>query len=426
MEDFQDMTILQIRKRLNELNAFVPSSVTRKQDLIDKLVEAIQKQQQPERNPPKRSVSPISSFQRQKTEPAFSRNSIPQAQAVSPPRRVGAIPYNPSSIKLSNQKTDVFRQRMEAAFPSEEKESLEVKSSSATLIKESLSQIGTFIGILLAILFAAYLVKVYMAKPIFCGEGIYENCIKCPEHAICKGGSMSCEPGFERDRTACVEDEKVKKKAYTRLWELESYVISQATHKWLETRTEFMIDFEDYSRQFLETEEGLIVSRLKELIKAKVSLKIDSLDDPLKLIIHAKKPFLGLYAQIIEFLQDHKYSLTIGLLISLFFIYKYICYRQRKVLLQQARKMYEMISSQIKANVDDTLEHGVMESTIKSDIENQLGKSLTRKLWPIIEELRRKDKNVCKFEMIVSGRPRILWQWKEEVKPVIGNKMKYF
>eukprot|EP00358_Blepharisma_japonicum_P006148 CAMPEP_0202942680 /NCGR_PEP_ID=MMETSP1395-20130829/2921_1 /ASSEMBLY_ACC=CAM_ASM_000871 /TAXON_ID=5961 /ORGANISM="Blepharisma japonicum, Strain Stock R1072" /LENGTH=174 /DNA_ID=CAMNT_0049639243 /DNA_START=657 /DNA_END=1178 /DNA_ORIENTATION=+ len=174
-----------------------------------------------------------------------------------------------------------------------------------------------------------------------------------------------------------------------------------------------MIDFDDYSRQFLATEEELVKIRLIELIKGKVSLKIDCVDNDWKLIIHAKKPFLGLYAQIIEFIQDHKYSITIGLLISLFFIYKYISYRQRKVLLQQARKMYEMISSQIKANVDDTLEHGVMESTIKSDIENQLGKGLTRKLWPIIEELRRKDKNVCKFEMNVAGRPRILWQWKE-------------
>ena len=75
--------------------------------------------------------------------------------------------------------------------------------------------------------------------------------------------------------------------------------------------------------------------------------------------------------------------------------------------------MFEMIRAQLKANVDDTPEHGVPEENLKDEIMSALGSVSGKALWPLIESLRKKDKQVSKFEIHVAGRPLMLWQWAD-------------
>lgn len=216
MEDFQVLTIPQIRSRLNQLNVPVPSNTCRKQELIDLLVQTLNSPPKPETR--KRSVSPITVQKHPKAQSFFVKEvpseAIPSTHLSH--HKLGPIAYNPST-SLSNQKTDIFKQRMEAAFSQAQIEDAEIQSSSSVQLKESLGQIVIFIGILVSILLLSYVVRMWMAKPVFCGNGIIENCEQCPKNAICEGGNMACEPGYVRDRYACVEDKSVVSEAYKEL-----------------------------------------------------------------------------------------------------------------------------------------------------------------------------------------------------------------
>ena len=120
--------------------------------------------------------------------------------------------------------------------------------------------------------------------------------------------------------------------------------------------------------------------------------------------------------------QDYKIIIffTIAALILLAAILLKL--RHKMFLRSKSREIYQMIAQQLQANVSDSYDHGLTEDTIMETISGSLGGQVARNIWPYLEQMRREDPRTCKFEVLVGGRPHVLWQWKSNA--VGGRKMK--
>lgn len=329
------------------------------------------------------------------------------------------IAYRPSM--KHNKNTDIFSQRIQKEFSPEIIEKIESKASYS--LKNFLSSIlllfliGTLIG------FGFLAVKNHTRTIPFCSEGVKGDCLACPMNGQCQQGDLICRRPYIRERNECVEDKSIVQEALQLLEKCENYIIQESIELYLESRSPFYFpveQIEDISKSKVE-----VLNKLHSLLNANTSNKIEILMINGKTSLRAKEPFLSITHQITAFWQDNKYILIGSLLAMVFLVKKCLDYKQKRQIMHQMRKLYEMIREQLSTNADGSFDHGMPEESILNMVETNFGKKLSKRIWPFIEELRKNDSNVCKFETLIEGRPYILWQWKSNTPVQVGNKMKY-
>ena len=277
--------------------------------------------------------------------------------------------------------------------------------------KRILTQISLFLLLLMTIVSGMYIYKAVTTSVVFCSSKMTENCRQCPEFGICENSDLKCMKNYIREGNECVEDQILIQKAYLLLHKVEDYVIKKSVNQYLMDRTIYYAtlteikylfqDNEDVNEKFLE----FLMNNKAQRLVAKYFNNEE--------IFYAKEPFLGIVPLIQIFWEDNLYFIIAGFIITILLIFKLVQVKKRRDLQDKANNMYEFVRNQLKANVDDTPEHGVPEETLKEAIVGHLGKETAGSLWPIIENLRKNDKNVSKFEISLNGRPQILWQWND-------------
>lgn len=322
------------------------------------------------------------------------------------------IRYVPSGAPVkSKQGIDIFKRRMQEAFASGDKFKQEVAENSSKQVHRVLSQFAVLLFVCFAALLIIYGFKVFTAKPVFCSPGFVSNCIACPENSVCENGVFTCKNPYVKAGYECIEDKEVIQKAYGHLGKIENYVIEKSVESFLRDRSRYDISIGDIEILFKESE-TVQEKTLELLASGKATKLLFEYRDGVK-YFYAKSPFLGVLNLIQIFWEDNMIYLVSGFILLVLLILKLIQIKKNRVLRDKANYMYEIIRTQLKANVDDTPEHGIPEETLKDEISNQLGAQSMKVLWPIIESLRKGDKQVSKFEIHLAGRPTMLWQWTD-------------
>jgi hypothetical protein len=323
---------------------------------------------------------------------------------------IGYVPQQ-NRLRLSNQRVDVFKKRMEEAFAKPDELKHEIQNSSIKETKGTLIRIFLILLFMILITGGVYFVKVFMKKPTFCSEGIPEPCQPCPDFSVCESGDFKCNKNYIKEGYGCIEDKVIIQRAYSLLHKVEDYIIEKSNKEYLDTRSSFFIGINDIQYLFKDSE--AVDEKMVELLITNKADRLTSKFYAGESIFYAKPPFLNVYTLVVVFWDDNMYYLVSGFILIVFLVYKLIRMKAQRLLRIKADHMYELIRNQLKANVDDTPEHGVPEETLKEVIAGHLGPHTTDLLWPIIENLRKKDKQVSKFETHLAGRPQILWQWKD-------------
>jgi hypothetical protein len=192
---------------------------------------------------------------------------------------------------------------------------------------------------------------------------------------------------------------------------IEKYILEKSIEKYLEDRSQFEVSLSELDQLFKESDP--VQDKMIDLLTSLKSTKLLSDYRSGTQVFFAKRPFLGVFQIIQVFWQDNFYYLVIGFVFFLVLVFKLIKVKKERVLRDKAAEMFEIIKTQLKANVDDTPEHGIPEENLKDEIFSSLGGETGKILWPFIENLRKKDKQVSKFEIHVAGRPLMLWQWAD-------------
>lgn len=322
------------------------------------------------------------------------------------------IRYVPSGAPVkSKQGIDIFKKRMEEAFASEEKFRSEVTESSSKQVRNVLVQIAVLLLICFISILMIYSYKVVMAKPVFCSPGVVKNCLACPDNSVCENGEFECKKPFVKAGYECIEDKEIIQKAYAHLEKIEKYVVGKSVENFLRDRSKYDISLGDIEILFKESE--TVQEKTVELLASGKSTKLAYEYRDGNKYFFAKTPFLGVVNLIQIFWEDNMIYIILGFIALVLTILKLIQVKKDRILRAKANYMYEMIRTQLKANVDDTPEHGIPEESLKDEISNQLGAQSMKVLWPIVESLRKSDKQVSKFEIHLAGRPVMLWQWAD-------------
>ncbi|OMJ93988.1 hypothetical protein SteCoe_2899 [Stentor coeruleus] len=335
--------------------------------------------------------------------------------------KITNIGYVPQARDVSKPKqgVDIFKKRMEEAFASPDQLKFELQNSSIQNTKGTLIQISLLFFVMILILSGLYTYKIFSQKPVFCSPEVLVNCRACPENSVCENGDFKCNKNYVKDGYYCVEDQATVQKAYEIIHKIENYVIEKATKKYLEDRSGFYATMVELQYLFRDTES--VDDKVFEIIRENKAEKIEFRYQDGEQILVPKTPFLGVIAIAQVFWQDNCYYLVVGLIAFLLIVIKLIQAKKERLLRSKATYMYELIRNQLKENVDDTPEHGVPVETLQEVIAGHLGQQTSSLLWPIIEDLRKKDKQVSKFEIHIAGRPQMIWQWKDlrslKIKP---------
>jgi len=320
---------------------------------------------------------------------------------------VANISYRPSSF---TDKTDVFKARMQQI--AEEKP----PSNSSNLI-QTLFQIGLVVGGILASVFLVLVTKSLATEPKFCGGNLVENCMKCPEHAVCSEGTMKCEPPFKKEGWGCVEDKTFLQTAHKEAQRVSELLRERAANEYLLERTYTPLPFSQIKEFVPDT---ILEKTVQELVLSNKVPGVEVRNGQ----IHPKEPYLSLSDLSILFWQDNKYHVLLCSILILVLAQKVYKFNQGKFYRRKAKEMYEVIVKELKDNVDDTPEHGVTEETLLASIQSHFNKNYSDIIWPMIEDLRKQDKNVTKFEAKIKGRPQILWQWNKREENIFSKKSK--
>ena len=318
--------------------------------------------------------------------------------------------YNSDGHK-PNQNMNIFKKRMAESMSSSCKLEEEIYNSSSKQARVVLVQISVLLFATLLLLSGVYFYKQITSKPVFCSEGLESNCLPCPANSICSKGDFQCKAPLIRAGYECIEDREVIQKAYKHLNKIEKYIIDKSVDQYIEDRSVYFISITELDLLFKESE--AVQEKMIDLLSSQKSSKLVSQFKDGVQHFTAKPPILGVFAIIQVFWQDNLYYLVAGFVGFLLVVAKMIRVRKERVLVEKAAQMFEMIRAQLKANVDDTPEHGVPEDNLKDEIMSALGSVSGKALWPLIESLRKKDKQVSKFEIHVAGRPLMLWQWAD-------------
>ena len=251
---------------------------------------------------------------------------------------------------------------------------------------------------------------------------ITQNCRPCPEFSHCKDGGFECIKNYIKEGYECIEDKAIIQRAYNLLHRTEDYIVEKSIKQHMKDRTQFFITLKELT--FLFRDSDAADEKLVELLESGKSSKILLDFKNGERVFVAKAPFLGIKDLIEIFWEENFYYIVAGFLLLSYTIFKLIVLKNNRILNAKANHMYELIRNQLKANVDESPEHGVPEEDLKEAIISHLGSQTASILWPIVENLRKKDKQVSKFEIHLAGRPQILWQWKDirSLKPNIHRK----
>jgi hypothetical protein len=306
---------------------------------------------------------------------------------------------------------NIFKKRMAESMSSSCKLEEEIYNSSSKQARVVLVQISVLLFVTLFLLSGVYVYKQFTSKPVFCSDGIESNCLTCPANSICSKGDFQCKAPFIRAGLECIEDREVVQKAYKHLSKIEKYIIEKSVDQYIEDRSVYFISINELDLLFKESE--AVQEKMIDLLSNQKSSKLVSQFRDGVQYFTAKPPILGVFGIIQVFWQDNFYYLVAGFVSFLLVVAKIIKVRKERVLIEKAAQMFDMIKAQLKANVDDTPEHGVPEENLKDEIMNSLGPASGKCLWPLIENLRKRDKQVSKFEIHVAGRPLMLWQWAD-------------
>ena len=325
------------------------------------------------------------------------------------------------SAARSNQGIDIFKKRMEEAFASPDQLKFELQNSNLKHTKNTLLQVSLLLLVLLIFFGGVYAVKVLSSKPVFCSPGFTSDCRTCPEFSICEKGEFQCVKNYIREGYECVEDQAITQKAYVLIHKTEEYIVEKSIKQYLADRSRFYATITEIKYLFKDSDS--VHDRFIELLIGNKSQRLTMEFYNGEEVFYAKPPFLDVVSLMKIFWEENFYYLVVGVSLFLMSVYKLIRLKQERLLRGKANHMYELIRNQLRANIDDTPEHGVPEETLKEAIVGHLGAQTASTLWPAIENLRKNDKQVSKFEISLAGRPQILWQWKDvrSVKP-ISNK----
>lgn len=327
--------------------------------------------------------------------------------------KISNIGYTPApkSFVKPKQSIDIFKKRMEEAFQFPDELKHELQNSSMKQTKITLLQVSGILFLLILLFSGVFLTKNFLAKPVFCTADQSENCQKCPEHSTCTKDSFACLKNYVKEGLECVEDQTITQKAYILLHKAENYIIDKSTKQYLQDRSRFYSAITELKYLFQDSDS--IDEKFIELLVTGRSQRLTMEYFNGEEVFFAKVPFLDLFSLIWLFWDENFYSIIFALFLLFAAIFKLIQVKQARVLGKKAQHMYELIRNQLKANIDDTPEHGVPEETLKEAIVSHLGQASASSLWPAIENLRKADKQVSKFETSLAGRPAILWQWKD-------------
>ena len=322
----------------------------------------------------------------------------PRSHSRSPLRPISNLDLSPA--RRRHQSSVLLSKAMQSTLS-------ETRSS-------SLPCISLVIFIVILAVLAQPLVSTYLESTVkYCGEGQLEPCEPCPVHATCVNGEFVCNPPYLREGRQCLENKALVYRAHSLLLEIESFVETETARLYVEKREEFVISLREI--RFLFTEKGLerdsdvwnLVEKQLSSYEYRGKLQISS-----DFILKMPTFRLSFSQEITLFSQNHPYFLSFSLLFLLFFLYFLYTFRENRQISAQASALFTNIKSQLQHLQDDSATHGMSEDDLKEVIRVNSGEKTLEKLWKMIENLRKKEPKVCKFQQVVGGRPLVMWQWK--------------
>lgn len=422
--EIEKWTVQQIKNKLQEMNVRIPTDkVMRKENYVDLLREAMQRSATP-------AALKISS--RTTVKPSPEEFFTPVRELPRPAAKAEAVPVTPIQYRNipASQHTDIFERMMKAKFSNRDIKEIETQGTKVKIddifLQIAILMLSILVGALVAHLFFGI-----FSSPIFCDthQDVAEGCIPCPEHGICENGMLTCELPYVRQGNLCVKDEQILKNAYNMLEHVEEFVRENARDAYLTTKSVYETNSQELLK-YLREKYAYIPNfddtfrEFHDMLKAGKSSILKIEENTGTLYISAKEGFLTLFDHLRIFLNENWLFLTTCLLILCALVFYILKKKQDFFLRSKAREMYISIKEQLRANVDESFEHGLPEDLLKSRMASLLGERASKIVWPYLEELRASDSNVCKFETVLGGRPKVMWQWKENVNPDAVGRMK--
>jgi hypothetical protein len=102
----------------------------------------------------------------------------------------------------------------------------------------------TIIIAVVAIVFIPVLAE-QATRVVFCGKGVVQDCVSCPEYAICEQGTMTCLKPYIREGNSCIENKQLIQDMYYVLHALEDLVETESARLYTESRATYQTSLKE-------------------------------------------------------------------------------------------------------------------------------------------------------------------------------------
>ncbi|CAG9316013.1 unnamed protein product [Blepharisma stoltei] len=310
-------------------------------------------------------------------------------------------------IVLPNQNTGLLEEELQSMFKTATDEIGYFPD-----IKTTLLQFLTFCTAILGIFVLSSIIWDIMNEQRYCSEINESGCLPCPQHSICSGKSMHCEHSFIKIQNKCIENSKEEIKIHSIFGEIERYVSEHARLEYRASRSCFKMTLKEYF--YLFPQEYFIEEKIKELLDKNESSVIEVFRENSIDFIKAKVLKFKLEDIIIIFLQDNRifFEILVTIIILSFTFYKIHAVKEKTR--RSAKKIYDLICSQLKKNCDGTSNHGILESRLKNILIESLGLKLFEKIWIVIQKTQKTDYYLISRKRTSERGEDYLWQWNDK------------
>lgn len=244
----------------------------------------------------------------------------------------------------------------------------------------------------------------YTASTVYCNT--HQDCpiaTRCPANGFCIDGSLTCANGFVVSHGVCIKDTPQTKAAYRCLDTLEELLRSQPSE---ECGDDLCFIQSVKSAEYLLSASGINATEIMPMLVNIV--KIGRATSIQISIVEGVEVFLYKERRSILPRSILKLALVMGVisLVKLVFVVQdlYSSY--------QARKYYEELKLLVLASHEGVPELYLKEQLCLKYSSDGNAWSLTR--WPLIENLRKEDLDICRYEAVKDVKPVIYWQKRPE------------
>lgn len=275
-----------------------------------------------------------------------------------------------------------------------------------------------------ALLFFYPRVSTKIFSQSFCSSDMpdLQNCVPCPNHGICYRGTLTCESDYIQSGAVCILSDKVIESYRSSLVTLVEKLQKETEKSYIANRTSICLS-ESEAHKIIRPPSSLkpeIRSQL-ELMMSEYNLvhekEIDKLCYKLK---HFNLSFVG-KTQLLW--QQWSYYIIAGTIVLLYLVWKAKVWFTYYTDERMASNLYQKIKEQLKESADNNYDHGIIEDDVRETIYDLAGPK-GQTIWKYVENCRKSDAAVCKFQGLSGGRPAVYWQWKGRIGTSIGDKLK--